>query len=60
MYVCMCVCMYVCMCVCVYVCMYVGAVERRKNPQPTLDVSAELWFLGSFVLDREVLTEGPI
>jgi len=40
--------------------MYVGVVRQRKKPQPTLVVSAELWFLGPFHLDREVVTEGPI
>jgi hypothetical protein len=44
---------------------YVGGVEQRKKPQPTLDVSVELWlqrdaYLGSFLLIREDVTEGPI
>jgi len=44
---------------------YVGGVEQWKKPQPTLDVSAELWlqrdtYLGSLLLDREDVTEGPI
>jgi hypothetical protein len=44
---------------------YVGGVEQRKKPLTTLHVSAELWlqrdtYLGSFLLDREDVTEGSI